>query len=272
MSINSTVFVKHNNSWRSPKNIWVNDSGAWKEVKKVWIKNGGTWKECVPAAGSATFTENGTFTVPTGVHHLYVSAIGGGGSAGNVVDGGRNDDFGGSGGGSSGQKVVDYKIEVYPGETIAVTIGAAGGRASGTRDRTNQGGAGGSTSFNAGGKIYSLLGGTGGKGGVGSAGNIYSGTTQISENDTFNFENIIVNGGNSATSGIGGAGGAGFNGVSVSGGRYGSVGSTDYHPELNATDYGGGGAGAWSDYIREDNGHSPCWGGLGKSGYARFYW
>ena len=272
MSLNSSVFVKYNTFWKSPKNIYVNDSGAWKEVKKVWLKSGGVWKECVPASGSHEFTEDGSFTVPQGVHHLYVSAIGGGGSAGNVVDGGRNDDFGGAGGGSSGQMVKDYLIEVYPGETINVTIGQAGGRASSARDSTNVGGSGGNTQFSAGGKLYYLLGGKGGKGGVGSAGNTYAGGSQSVDNTTFEFDQITVNSGGNAVSRMGGAGGSGFNNEAVSGGYYSTVLATDYHHELDATDYGGGGAGGWSDYIREDNGHHPCWGGLGKSGYAKFYW
>lgn len=272
MPINNTVFIKGPASWINPKDIWVNINTAWTKVKTVYIKTGGAWVPVVPDSGSHTFTENGSFVVPAGVHYVYVDAIAGGGSAGNVVDGGRNDDYGGAGGGSSGQKIVGYKVEVNPGETISVTIGAGGSRGSGLRDRTNQGGAGGSTSFNAKGKIYSLLGGTGGKGGVGNAGNCYQGTTQTTDNDTISFDAITVNGGSSAVPGIGGAGGAGFNGTSTAGQRYATVGSTDYHPELDATDYGGGGAGGWSDYIREDNGHNPCWGGLGKSGYARFYW
>lgn len=215
--------------------------------------------------GSQTFTSNGTFTVPPGVTTIYLNGAGGGAGAGNVVDGGRNDDLGGSGGGSSGQKVYNYPISVSPGQQFSVVIGAGGGNAYGGRDSPNQGGAGGTTYFGG----YYLLGGVGGYGGVGDAGNQYPGGTQTTSNSSMPGY-VTVSQGGSATYGYGGAGGAGYNGTSVPGGSYPN--GNYYHYELDATDWGGGGAGAWQWYIREDNGNSPSWGGKGRQGIVVVTW
>lgn len=270
MATNSRVYVKDNGNWKVPKSIFVKNAGSWTTVKKVWINVNGVWKEVVPPSQTIDFTSSGSFVVPTGVNQLYLSGIGGGGSAGNVVDGGRNDDYGGSGGGSGGQKIADYLIPVTPGETISVTIGGAGSRAYGGRDSNNQGGTGGTTFIYTAAATYYLLGGTGGYGGVGGAGSQYSGSTQTTANTSFTFGAVTVDGGQNSQSGVGGYGGAGFSGSRKSGGSQG--GGSQINDYLNASDYGGGGAGIWSNYIREDNGNSPAWGGLGKAGFARFYW
>ena len=267
MATNNLVRVKTGGVWRNPKSIWVKVGGVWTEVTKVWVKNGGIWSPVAPVAGSATFTYNGSFVVPTGVNSLRMTAIGGGGSAGNVVDGGRNDDYGGSGGGSGGQKVSNYAIPVTPGETISVVIGGGGSRAYGGRDSANQGGTGGTTYIYTAAATYQLYGGTGGYGGVGDAGNRYPGGSTSTSNPNLP---VTVDNGQQAQGGVGGYGGAGINGNRTPGGSYG--GGNQVHNELNGVDYGGGGAGAWSNYVREDNGNSPCYGGLGTSGYARFNW
>jgi len=270
MPTNSLVRVKTGGSWVNPRSIYVKSGGTWQLVSKVWVKNGGIWSPVAPVTGSQTFTANGSFVVPTGVNRLYLTAIGGGGSAGNVVDGGRNDDYGGSGGGSSGQKVSGYEIPVRPGETVSVVIGAGGSRAGGGRDSPNQGGTGGTTTITTQLGTYFLLGGIGGYGGVGDAGNQYPGGTQTTANSSFTAGAVTVSQGGNAAGGYGGTGGAGIFGHTTPGGRYG--GGNNFHPELNGIDYGGGGAGAYSTYIREDNGNSPAWGGLGTSGYAYFTW
>jgi len=267
MPTNSTLFVKSGGTWRNPSTIWVKSGGVWRAVSKVWIKNGGIWEDVNPVPGTRTFTSNGSFTVPTGVHSMFLTAIGGGGSAGNVVDGGRNDDYGGSGGGSGGQKVSNYSIPVTPGETISVVIGGGGSRAYGGRDSDNQGGTGGTTYIYTAAGTYYLLGGTGGYGGVGDAGRTFPGGSTTTANSSLT---VTVDNGQNAQGGVGGYGGAGINGNRTPGGSYG--GGNQIHNELNGIDYGGGGAGAWSNYVREDNGNSPCWGGLGTSGYAYFSW
>lgn len=267
MATNSLLRVKNGGVWKNPKSIWIKVGGVWKEVSKMWVKQGGIWSPVAPVSGSAVFTSNGSFVVPAGVNTLQMTAIGGGGSAGNVVDGGRNDDYGGSGGGSGGQKVNNYSIPVTPGETISVVIGGGGSRASGSRDRDNQGGTGGTTYIYTSAATYQLYGGTGGYGGVGDAGRTFPGGTTSTSNPNLP---VTVDNGGSAVPGQGGYGGAGINGNRTSGGSYG--GGNQIHNELNGIDYGGGGAGAWSNYVREDNGNSPSWGGLGTSGYARFNW
>lgn len=270
MATNSRVNVKDNGNWKIPKTIYVKQAGSWTSVKKVWVNQNGVWQPVVPPSQTINFTSSGSFVVPAGVNQLYLSAIGGGGSAGNVVDGGRNDDYGGSGAGSGGQRILDYLIPVTQGETITVTIGSGGSRAAGNRDNPNQGGTGGTTFIYTAAGTYYLLGGTGGYGGVGDAGNNYSGTTQTTANTSFTFGAVTVSGGGNSDGTYGGLGGGGFNGTRVSGGRQG--GGNQINDYLNATDYGGGGAGIYSTYIREDNGNSPAYGGLGKAGFARFYW
>jgi hypothetical protein len=220
--------------------------------------------------GSATFTSNSGFTIPLGVSTLYFSGIGGGAGAGNIVDGGRNDDYGGSGGGSSGQKVSNYPISVTGGMSIYVTIGGGGGNAYGGRDSGNQGGGGGTTQISlSDGRVYYLLGGVGGYGGVGDAGNCYGGGGQTTYNSSMPGW-VTVSQGNGATGGRGGNGGAGFYGGVTGGGSYG--GGNNYHYELDASDWGAGGAGTWSNYVREDNGNSPSWGGKGRQGIVVLSW
>ena len=81
MATNNLVRVKSGGGWYNPKSIWIKVGGVWTEVRKVWVKNGGIWSPVAPVSGSQTFTANGTFVVPTGVNHMYLTAIGGGGSA-----------------------------------------------------------------------------------------------------------------------------------------------------------------------------------------------
>lgn len=262
------LYVNNGTSWQEPAGTYIKEGGIWVPAKKVWVKQGGVWSQVTPTPGSATFTASGSFQVPRGVHTLNFSGIGGGGSAGNVVDGGRNDDYGGSGGGASGQKIYNYAITVTPLETISVVIGGGGSRAYGGRDSNNQGGTGGTTYFYASGVYYYLLGGGGGYGGVGDAGRTFAGGSTSTSNSS--FVGVIVTNGQNAQYGVGGYGGAGYSGGNTPGGTYG--GGNSIHNELNGYSYGGGGAGGWSWYIREDNGNSPCWGGLGTSGYAYFEW
>jgi len=163
--------------------------------------------------------------------------------------------------------VTNYAIPVTPGETISVTIGGGGGRAGGGRNTPNQGGTGGTTWIYTAAATYYLLGGTGGYGGVGDAGNQFPGGSTTTSNPNLP---VTVDNGQQAQYGVGGYGGAGINGNRTPGGSYG--GGNNIHNELNGIDYGGGGAGAWSWYVREDNGNSPAYGGLGAQGYALFQW
>ena len=92
------------------------------------------------------YTANGTFTVPTGVTAVEVVAVGGGGGGG-----GGNDAAAGGGGG--GGQVVRRNVNVTPGTTYNVAIGAGGHGGQGAiisatdNVNTQPGGIGGTTTF-----------------------------------------------------------------------------------------------------------------------------
>ena len=94
----------------------------------VLTSNGTTWVSSTPnyvGPQVQAFTSSGTFTVPTGITAVKVSAIGGGGGGGAVVAGsaGGNSSFASSvvgGGGSGGGRGFDNSIE-------CVTDGPNGG-------------------------------------------------------------------------------------------------------------------------------------------------
>ena len=263
------LIIKNSSVWVEPKAAYVKSGGLWVPSKKLFARTGGAWRLVYPVPGSISFDSNGSFVVPNGVFRMSLTAIGGGGGAGNGVDGGANDDYGGAGGGAGGQKVSGYIINVSPGEVVSVEIGTGGGNASSGRDSVNYGGTGGTTYIYTAGGTYYLLGGNGGQG-MSGQGFMGAGGSTPTTNSSFSPGSIITNNGSGSGWGVGGYGGAGFSGSTKSGGSYG--GGNGYHYELDATDYGGGGAGGWSNYIREDNGNHPCWGGKGKSGFAQFVW
>lgn len=250
-----------------PKTSFVKNNNIWSQIKTLYKNINGIWTQIEPVPGNQFFTSNGSFVVPNGVTSMTMTAIGGGAGAGNYVDGGANDDYGGTGGGSSGQYVSDYPIPVTPGETITVVIGGGGGNAGSGRDSGNQGGGGGTTYIYTAARTYYLLGGVGGYGGSGQ-GNTYPGGTQTTSNSSLN--SVGVHQGSQSLWGRGGYGGGGITGGDLLGGAYG--GGNNYHYELDAVNYGGGGAGTWSNYVREDNGNHPSWGGKGKSGAVYFKW
>ena len=71
-------------------------------------------------------TSTGSFVVPAGVTYMYILAAGGGGNA----SGGGSTSYGGfltgnAGGGSGG--TAQGWVRTVPGDTLAITIGAAGG-------------------------------------------------------------------------------------------------------------------------------------------------
>ena len=265
----------NNGSWQQPRSMWINVDGTWSVVKKVWINQNGAWKLVAPQGGTFTATAPGVthnLVIPRMVREIYLTGIGGGAGAGNIVDGGRNDDFCASGGGGSGQRVYNWPIAVQPLETISIVVGAGGGNAGTSRDQPNQGQAGGTSYLTCSSGTYYLYGGGGGIGGVGDAGNQFAGGTTSLSNAT--IAGVTASNGQSwaGTS----RGGAGFTnayggiGPGQIGRRYSNGGP--YRYELDAIEYGGGGAGAYYNYIREDNGNSPGWGGKGKSGLMTVTW
>ena len=110
--------------------------------------------------GATVVTSTGTFTIPTGITKLKVTVVGGGGGGG-----GSSADInyqGGSGGGAGGAG-ISYLTGLTPGNTISVTIGAAG---TGGAGGNNIAGSGGSTSIASGTQSITTVTATGGVGGV----------------------------------------------------------------------------------------------------------
>jgi hypothetical protein len=105
------------------------------------------------------FTSNGTFTIPTGITALKVTVVGGGGggAGGAAIPCGTLD---GSGGSSAATAYV-FLTALTPGNTIGVTVGAAGS-AGGS---SSNGGAGGNSSIQSGTQTITTVTAGGGGGG-----------------------------------------------------------------------------------------------------------
>ena len=109
------------------------------------------------SGGVQTFTEDGTFTVPTGVTKIWVSACGaGGGGGGGYAPAGVSGGYSGGGGGGSGDCIWKQKFYVSPNSKINITVGK-GGAGGGN---TTKGSDGGSTIIAG---IVTLAGGGGGR-------------------------------------------------------------------------------------------------------------
>ena len=123
----------------------------------TWTNADNEWesKPTTPASAmySQTFTADGYWTAPAGVHTVNISAFGGGGGGG-----GNQSSGGGAGGGGSYLQTVNG-VTVIPGNSYYVVIGAGGlGGLVGTAD----GGNGGATSF---GTLFYAIGAGGATGG-----------------------------------------------------------------------------------------------------------
>jgi len=160
----STYLSKRANTNKQP-NANVNDWGRWSVTRDEF-------DTATHASRQQSFTTNGSFTVPSGVTTVYVSATaGGGGGAGAGGTGASPGTGGGGAGGGAGQYVYRMPIAVTPGQVIPVTIGAGGTHSNGAPANTSAtaAGNGGATSFGA---LLTLTGGGGG--GPGSSGPIGS--------------------------------------------------------------------------------------------------
>jgi len=124
-----------------------------------------------PTLNEQRFTSSGTFTVPTGVTKVWVTAVGGGGGGVNR-EGSTSLAFGGFSG-----AYITEQVTVTPAATVSVTIGAGGagqantaasGGSSSFGSLTASGGSGGTKYNVSGGPTIHLNGHTGyGIGGVG---------------------------------------------------------------------------------------------------------
>lgn len=128
----------------------------------VLTSNGTAWTSTAPSGGARgqTFTSNGTFTIPSGVTALKVTVVGGGGGTAGVTNSSANASSGGGGGGNA----VSYLTGLTPGNTLAVTIGAAGTNVS-TSSESTPGNTGGTSSVASGTQVITTISATGGLGG-----------------------------------------------------------------------------------------------------------
>lgn len=120
-----TLHVKNAGSFIEPKEVFVKDGGVWRAVTETHVNENGTWRKIFPVAGSQTFTAGTTsFVVPQGVYAINTTLIvgGGGGGASLWFCG---DGHSGEGGGSGGYR-QNVSIATTPGETLTMTVGAAG--------------------------------------------------------------------------------------------------------------------------------------------------
>lgn len=166
----------------SPVVLYLNDTlELQSNGVDTWFVVGGTFlipktRSGFNAKGIQRFTSSGSFTVPTGVTTIRVSAVagggGGGGSGGANCSGGGWAATGGGGGGGAGQYVVNQDYAVTPGQVLTVTIGGAGsgGTAGAVAGNAGNGTAGGTTSLIGTGVSLSLTGGSGGGGSNGVTG------------------------------------------------------------------------------------------------------
>lgn len=99
-----------------------------------------------------------TFTIPAGVTSLKLTVVGGGGGSGPTAGGDQ-----GGGNGAGGGAAISYLTGLTPGNTIAVTVGAAG--TAGVWPSTN-GGTGGTSSASSGTQTITTMSATGGAGGT----------------------------------------------------------------------------------------------------------
>lgn len=141
----------------------------------AWVIN--TLKKLIETHGTQTFTANGTFTVPAGVHKIFVTACGGGQGGGSYVAE-KNWIYSGKGG-DGGECILREAFSVTPGKQLSITVGAGG--AKGSYEIGSNGGAtivGDLITLKGGGTASNLIGAGvgGGKGGYYSSTNNYPAT------------------------------------------------------------------------------------------------
>lgn len=187
--------------------------------------------------GVQVFTSSNTFTAPTSITKVYITAIasGGGGGAGTAG-------AGGGGGGASGQAIINYPYTVVPGNNYTITINAGG--AGGASDGAI-GVDGGTTVFDA----ITLTGGLAGSGISPYTG--ATGTTLAGNNGSSTLPGAASvfgmgsNAGGNGSSGAGNRGGGSGGGSAFGAGAIGGVvGSGNGGSAVANSGAGGGGGGS----------------------------
>ena len=200
------------------------------------MNSGATAPEWSSSQFVEVFTTTGSphsWTAPTGVTFISVTACAGGGGGGSNIIGNQ-----GSGGGGGGQCVSGAILPVTPTSSYTFTVGAGGIAGTGS----GSGGTGGTTSLTNDGDTLSLTGGGGGTGGSnGGGGSGASAQTTLAGSGSSNSAFYKFGGGNGAAgsdSSYGGAGGSSHLGLGANGGT-GSSGNVGQGP-------GGGGSGSYN--------------------------
>lgn len=248
-----------------------------------------------PYPNSATFSSNGTWTVPSGVSNIYVKAWAGGGSAGYEGNGGGGGYFEAKLSVTAGQSLginvpgtanvdVDDSCECYTEDNVTYArvpnnSGGGGGAAvvlypnnnasayvivgGGGGGATGGGGAGGGSTGGSGGSVNFYGGGGGGTdsaGGIGRcAGTFHSGTS--AGVGCMYWNTALVYYCDNAGAMYGGGGGRGGDGWGGGGGAYGATAQCDSgYPGGGG---GGGGStgytGGWTDVINSQaDGDTPA--------------
>jgi hypothetical protein len=201
-----------------------------------------------------------TVTIPNGATRSRVTLVGGGGGGGGTLTAGC------AGGGGGGATCIKYLTGLTPGNTLSLTIGAAG---SGGAAGDNSGGAGGNTTLSSGTQTITTLtagggaGGSSGSGGysapAGSGGTATNGDLNISGGKGFA---AILNAGPNTNYVCISQGGGSMYAAPVTTAAAGTAANG-----AAAVGYGGGGAGGVSPALA-----GAAAGGNGSQGLAIFEW
>lgn len=153
-----------------------NNQSRWGE----FFFDGSNWQvlesSLAPQQQRATFTANGTYTVPADCYKLLVIGVGGGGGGGGGSGSAATGQFMDCGGGGGGGAMVGATwVDTTPGSTFAVTVGTGGNGGGGTAGNSSSGGDGLDGSATTFGSFISFWGAQGGRGGVSSTLNNGSG-------------------------------------------------------------------------------------------------
>jgi hypothetical protein len=217
-----------------------------------------------------TYTTAGSssFVVPAGITTIYISGAGGaggGGGGGGEISNAAKHGGGSGGGGGAGEYFTGFAVTVVPGETLAITVGAAGTAGAAGIGSSNTaataGGNGGVTTIVNGSSvtIFSANGGTGGGAGGNSTGAANGTAGALGAGG-------ITTGSTPAASGtVGDAGSAGAvgntNGNAVNGGAGGS------NPTDTTNNGGTGGNGADNGLV--NTAATGTAGGTGSAGFVQ---
>lgn len=298
----STKIISMNSSGVQSANIDVDNVTIQLTNNNITVKDGGVGTAQIADGAvtaiklaniwnTQTFTSSTTFTVPTGVTELLVDMVGagggGGGGGGTVSPGG-----GSGGGGGAGSVPFTTARVVVAGETITITIGAAGAAGAGVLSSAGTaGGTGGTTIISAGTSAWVITVPGGGGGGAGllptnsggaggtatRAGAVYTSGGAGGDSNTNNAvagtkSIIIITGGAAGTvtagAGRGGPGGGGGAGLAAGGtGGHGYDGSGPTAGTAGGIGAGGGGGGAAGTGVSTGSN-----GGAGGKGQITLAW